>query len=43
MEKLIVTVAPTGSVPTKKMTPHAPITPDEIIEAGVLSIRVNII
>lgn len=35
MEKLIITVAPTGSMPTKKMTPHVPITPEEIIETGV--------
>jgi 3-keto-5-aminohexanoate cleavage enzyme len=35
MEKLIITVAPTGSMPTKKMTPHIPITPEEIIETGV--------
>ena len=32
MEKLIITVAPTGSIPTRKMTPHVPITPDEILE-----------
>ena len=35
MEKLIITVAPTGSVPKKKNNPHVPITPKEIIEAGV--------
>ena len=35
MDKLIITVAPTGSIPTKKMTPHVPITPAEIIEAGI--------
>jgi 3-keto-5-aminohexanoate cleavage enzyme len=35
MEKLIVTVAPTGSLPTRKHTPHVPITPKEIIECGV--------
>ena len=35
MEKLIITVAPTGSLPTKKMTPHVPITPQEIIETGL--------
>jgi 3-keto-5-aminohexanoate cleavage enzyme len=35
MEKLIITVAPTGSVPTKKMTPYVPISPEEIIAAGV--------
>lgn len=35
MEKLIITVAPTGSVPTKKMNPNVPITPEEIVAAGV--------
>jgi 3-keto-5-aminohexanoate cleavage enzyme len=34
MEKLIITVAPTGSVPRKKDTPHVPITPDEIAETA---------
>jgi 3-keto-5-aminohexanoate cleavage enzyme len=35
MEKLIITVAPTGSVPKKKNNPHVPITPEEVIETGV--------
>jgi 3-keto-5-aminohexanoate cleavage enzyme len=35
MEKLIITVAPTGSVPKKKNNPNVPITPKEIIETGV--------
>jgi 3-keto-5-aminohexanoate cleavage enzyme len=35
MDKLIITVAPTGSVPQKKDTPHVPITPEEIVETGV--------
>jgi 3-keto-5-aminohexanoate cleavage enzyme len=30
MEKLIITVAPTGNVPTRGMTPHVPVTPEEI-------------
>ena len=30
MEKLIITIAPTGNVPTKEMTPHVPVTPAEI-------------
>ena len=34
MEKLIITVAPTGSVPRKKDTPHVPISPDEIAETA---------
>ena len=35
MDKLIITVAPTGSVPTKEMNPHVPISPAEIIETAV--------
>lgn len=30
MEKLIITVAPTGNVPTREMTPHVPLTPEAI-------------
>src|SRR2546428_12098551 len=33
-EKLIITVAPTGSVPRKRDTPHVPVTPDEIAETA---------
>ncbi|MBT3177168.1 MAG: 3-keto-5-aminohexanoate cleavage protein [Desulfobacula sp.] len=36
MEKLIITIAPTGSLPTKKNNPHVPISPDEIIQTGIL-------
>lgn len=36
MEKLIITVAPTGSVPRKSDTPFVPITPDEIAETAYL-------
>ena len=36
MEKLVITVAPTGSVPRKKDTPHVPVTPDEIAETAYL-------
>jgi len=36
MEKLIITVAPTGSVPRKKDTPYVPLTPDEIAETAYL-------
>ena len=32
MEKMIITVAPTGNVPTKQNNPQVPITPDEIAE-----------
>lgn len=30
MDKIIITVAPTGNVPTRQRTPHVPITPEEI-------------
>jgi 3-keto-5-aminohexanoate cleavage enzyme len=36
MEKLIITVAPTGSVPRKEDTVYVPITPDEIAETAYL-------
>lgn len=32
MEKLIITVAPTGNVPTRETSPFLPLTPDEIAE-----------
>ena len=32
MEKLIITVAPTGSVPRKRNTPYLLVTPKEIAE-----------
>lgn len=35
MSKTIITVALNGSVPTKEMNPHTPITPDELAEAAV--------
>jgi len=34
MAKLIITVAVTGSVPTKQQNPHLPITPDEIADTA---------
>lgn len=34
LEKLIITVAPTGSVPKKKDTPYLPIVPEEIAETA---------
>ena len=34
MEKLIITVAPTGSVPRKRDNPYVPVTPDEIAETA---------
>ncbi len=35
MEKLIITAAVTGSLPTKRKTPYVPITPEEIVASGV--------
>ena len=35
MNKLIITVAATGNVPTKEMNPHLPVTPEEIAETAV--------
>ncbi len=32
MEKLVVTVAPTGSIPSREQNPHVPLTPREIVE-----------
>lgn len=32
MDKLIITIASTGNVPTRKMTPYVPVTPEEIAE-----------
>lgn len=34
MDKLIITVAPTGNVPTQEMNPHLPVTPEEIAETA---------
>lgn len=31
MEKLIITIAPTGNVPTKELNPHTPLTVEEIV------------
>jgi len=35
MEKLIITVAPTGSIPKKKHTPHVPVTVEEIVTCAL--------
>lgn len=35
MDKLIITVAPTGNVPTKQLNPYLPVTPEEIAETAV--------
>ena len=34
MQKMIITCALTGGVPTKEMTPYVPITPKEIAESA---------
>ncbi len=34
MDKLIITVAPTGNVPTKAQNPHLPVTPEEIADTA---------
>lgn len=34
-KKIIITCAPTGSIHTPSMSPHLPITPDEIAEAAI--------
>ena len=34
MEKLIITIAPTGNVPTKEMNPFLPVTPEEILKTA---------
>jgi uncharacterized protein (DUF849 family) len=36
MNKLIINLAPTGMIPTKEMTPHVPVSPEEIV-ADVLA------
>ncbi len=35
MDKLIITAAVTGSLPTKRVTPHVPISPEEIVRDGI--------
>jgi 3-keto-5-aminohexanoate cleavage enzyme len=37
LDKLIITIAPTGSVPRKDKTPHVPVTTDEIVEDALRS------
>ena len=39
MEKLIITIAHTGNVPTKELNPHTPVTVDEIVEDQIYPIR----
>jgi uncharacterized protein (DUF849 family) len=43
--ELMVNFCPTGMIPTKAMTPHVPITPDEVIEdaCGALELGVAIV
>jgi len=39
MDKLIITAALTGSVPTKAHNPHLPVTPDEIAADGLECVK----
>jgi len=48
MEKLIINFTPTGMIPTKDITPHVPVTPDEIardvlnaVELGASMIHIH--
>jgi 3-keto-5-aminohexanoate cleavage enzyme len=40
--KLIINLAPTGMIPTKEMTPHVPVTAEEIIEDVHQAVEVGI-
>jgi len=44
-KKFILNFTPTGMIPTKEMTPHVPITPDEIVKdvSDVLHLGVNMV
>jgi len=44
-KKFILNFTPTGMIPTKKMTPHVPVQPDEIIEQvlDVVDLGVNMV
>ena len=35
MKKLIINLAPTGMIPTREMTPHVPLSPEEIVRDAV--------
>ena len=39
---LIVTFTPTGMIPTKAMTPHVPISPDEIVDDVLRACEIGI-
>ena len=38
--ELIVNFCPTGMIPTKAMTPHVPISPEEVIEDSLSLIHI---
>jgi len=47
-ERLIINLCPTGMVPTREMTPHVPLKPDEIVrdvlacaEVGITSVHIH--
>lgn len=37
--KVIITCAPTGVIHTPSMSPHLPVTADQIAEAGIAAVR----
>ena len=37
MKKLIINFTPSGMIPTKQMTPHVPVSPEEIISEALES------
>lgn len=37
--KVIITCAPTGAIHTPSMSPHLPVTADQIAEAGIAAVR----
>ena len=43
MQKLIITVAPMGSVPTKAQNPHLPVTPEKIADTAYYYNRICVI
>lgn len=42
MKKLIINLAPTGMIPTKEMTPHVPVSPEEIVRDVMESVSCGV-
>ncbi|HCU98675.1 MAG TPA: 3-keto-5-aminohexanoate cleavage protein, partial [Chloroflexi bacterium] len=42
MNKLIINFTPNGMIPTKDLTPHVPISPDEIISEAIESTKFGV-